>query len=85
MNNGAEIDYGFGWRLDSYRGHDRMAHSGSWIGFRTYISRFVPEQLTVVVLSNVSNFEAGAYVDRVADIYLPICRKAGPKGGIEPL
>ena len=71
LNNGDEFDYGFGWRLDSYRGHDRIAHSGSWVGFRTGIARFVDQQLTIVVLSNLSDFEPGLYIDRVADIYLP--------------
>ena len=71
LNNGDEIDYGFGWRLDGYRDHPRIAHGGSWVGFRTHIARFVDEQLSIVVLSNLSDFEPGLYLDRVADIYLP--------------
>ena len=71
LNSGDETKYGFGWRLDDYRGHPRIAHGGSWVGFRTHIARFTSQQLTIVVLSNLSDFEPGLYLDRVADIYLP--------------
>ena len=52
LNSGEEIDYGFGWRLDSYQGHERIAHGGSWVGFRTAISRYPDLSLTIVILSN---------------------------------
>ncbi len=71
LNNGDEIDYGFGWRLDQHRGHRRIAHGGSWVGFRTSIARYPDEKLAVVVLTNRTDGNPGAYVDRISDIYLP--------------
>lgn len=71
LNNGDEIDYGFGWRLDRYRGHRRIAHGGSWVGFRTNIARYPDEKLTIVVLTNRTDGNPGRYVDRITDIYLP--------------
>ena len=71
LNNGDEIDYGFGWRLDQYRDHRRIAHGGSWVGFRTNIARYPDDKLTVVVLTNRTDGEPGRYVDRITDIYLP--------------
>lgn len=71
LSNGNEIDYGFGWRLDQYRGHRRIAHSGSWVGFRTHIARYPDERLTIVVLTNRSDGNPGWYIDRITDIYLP--------------
>ena len=70
LNNGKEIDYGFGWRLDSYRGHDRIAHGGSWVGFNTAISRYPDLKLTVVILSNREDYDPVAVSDQVTDIYL---------------
>jgi CubicO group peptidase (beta-lactamase class C family) len=46
LNDGKIIDYGFGWRLDQYRGHTRTAHGGSWVGFRTGIARYPEETRT---------------------------------------
>ena len=71
LNDGDEIDYGFGWRLDQRHGHRRIAHSGSWVGFRTSIARYPDEKLTIVVLTNRTDGEPGTYVDRITDIYLP--------------
>lgn len=71
LNDAREIDYGFGWRLDLYRGHARIAHGGSWVGFRTGIARFPDENLTIVVLTNRSDGNPGGYIDRIADIYMP--------------
>lgn len=75
LNDGEEIDYGFGWRLDSYKGHDRIAHSGSWVGFRTAISRYPELGLTIVVLSNRAEYDPSAASDKIADIYLALCTK----------
>ena len=71
LNNGDEIDYGFGWRLDQHRGHRRIAHGGSWVGFRTSIARYPEQKLAIVVLTNRTDGNPGSYVDKIADIYLP--------------
>jgi len=71
LNNGEEIDYGFGWRIDQHRGHQRVAHGGSWVGFRTGIARYRDEKLAVVVLMNRADGTPGDYIDRITDIYLP--------------
>lgn len=70
LNSGEAIDYGFGWRLDSYRGYDRMAHGGSWVGFRTAITRYSTAGLTIIILSNRAEYDPVAASDRVSDIYL---------------
>ena len=72
LNNGDEIDYGFGWRLDQHCGHRRIAHGGSWVGFRTGIARFPDERLTIVVLSNRTDGNPDSYIEKITDIYLPV-------------
>jgi CubicO group peptidase (beta-lactamase class C family) len=62
--------YGFGWFLDPYRGHPRMWHSGSSIGFRTVIERFTDSNLTIIILSNRGDLDTSALALRAADLYL---------------
>ena len=71
LNNGDEIDHGFGWRLDQYRGHRRMAHGGAWVGFRTAIARYPDEKLAIVVLTNRTDGNPGGYIEQISNIYLP--------------
>ena len=63
-------DYGFGWRIDEYRGHLRMHHSGSTVGFRNFIQRFPDDRLTVIVLSNRRDPEVDPLAEKVADLFL---------------
>jgi CubicO group peptidase (beta-lactamase class C family) len=70
LNSGEEIDYGFGWRLDNYKGHERIAHGGSWVGFNTAVSRYPDIGLTIVILSNRAEYDPVAISDLVTDIYL---------------
>lgn len=70
LNDGRKIDYGFGWRMDEYRHSRRIEHGGAWVGFRSHIARHPDIGLTIVILSNRSDFEPSTYVDRIADIYL---------------
>jgi CubicO group peptidase (beta-lactamase class C family) len=62
--------YGFGWFLDSYRGHARTWHTGSSIGFRTVIERFTENNLTIIVLSNRGDLDTPALALKAADLYL---------------
>jgi CubicO group peptidase (beta-lactamase class C family) len=63
-------EYGFGWFLDSYKGHSRMWHYGETVGFRTAIQRFGKDGLTVVVLSNRADADAIGLSLKVADLFL---------------
>ncbi|HET6200725.1 MAG TPA: serine hydrolase domain-containing protein [Candidatus Acidoferrales bacterium] len=63
------LAYGFGWFLDPYRGHARMWHYGSSIGFHTIIQRFPADNLTIIILSNRSDLDLSALSLKVADLY----------------
>jgi CubicO group peptidase (beta-lactamase class C family) len=62
--------YGYGWSIEEKKGHKVIGHGGSWQGFKTHISRYVDDKLTVVVLINQADAEPGPITDRVAEIYL---------------
>jgi CubicO group peptidase (beta-lactamase class C family) len=69
LNDGTKTDYGFGWRMSQYRSSRRICMAALG-GFRSHIARHPGIGLTVVILSNRSDFDSGAYVDRITDIYM---------------
>jgi len=71
LKSGELTGYGFGWRIDEYHGMRRVHHGGSWVGFRSHITRYPDEQLSIVILANRSDFEPPGYVDKITDIYAP--------------
>jgi len=71
LHPGKPVAYGFGWFLDPYRGHPRMWHTGSTIGFRTVIERFTREDLTVVILCNRTDLEPDNLALKVYDALNP--------------
>lgn len=71
LNNGQYTGYGFGWRTGALRGHAVAAHTGSWVGFRTAITRFVDAGLTIVVLTNRSDGWPSREITSISEIYLP--------------
>jgi len=67
---GKPVSYGFGWFLDPYKGHKRMSHDGSTVGFVTTIQRFPDDQLTIIVLANRVDGDPEALALKIADLYL---------------
>jgi len=55
LNDGSVGDYGFGWSISEVDGNKIVEHSGSWIGFRTYILRDITNSHCVIVLTNLGN------------------------------
>jgi len=62
--------YGFGWFVESRHGHRMVEHEGQWQGFETQISRYLDDELTVVVLTNLGSADPHRIADKVAAIYL---------------
>ena len=71
LNNGQTHLYGFGWDLTPIAGHKRINHGGSLPGFRAYGARFVDDKVTVIVLTNGDNANAGGLATGVANFYIP--------------
>ena len=71
LNNGSTYPYGFGWTVDTLRGHKVVQHGGSLPGFRASFFRFVDDKLSVVVLTNTDNANAESLAVGIADQYLP--------------
>lgn len=71
LGNGATHAYGFGWDLEAVNGHRRVWHNGAWQGFRSVISRFVDDRLTVIVLANSSSAPVEKIGSLIARHYIP--------------
>ncbi|MFZ5910309.1 MAG: serine hydrolase domain-containing protein [Chloroflexota bacterium] len=54
LNNGREYPYGFARQVGTYLGQPYKAHSGGWLGFRSYYIRFPEKHLSVVLFLNFS-------------------------------
>jgi CubicO group peptidase (beta-lactamase class C family) len=70
LNNGTATRYGFGWFVDEVLGLEALVHGGSWLGFRTYVLRFPDQRFTVVVLSNLAEFQPDAIATGISKIFL---------------
>ena len=72
FNNGKPYPYGFGWNVTEFRGHKLVSHGGQTAGFAANISRYVGDNLTVIVLTNLGDQGLGGVIARgIAKIYLP--------------
>lgn len=70
LNNGKNTGYGLGWSVETRDGHSLVDHEGSWAGTSTYILHYLDSGLTVIVLSNNEDFNAGTVGAQVADVVL---------------
>ncbi len=51
--NGREVPYGFGFRINT-KGQKRIYHHGKWNGFSTGLTRYLEDDLVVIVLEHTS-------------------------------
>jgi CubicO group peptidase (beta-lactamase class C family) len=78
LRSGRTYPYGFGWFLDESGGKPWYHHSGSWQGFETYISRYLGDQVTIIVLTNLGDARPARFVDGIAAIIDPKLAKLEP-------
>ncbi|WP_332367721.1 amidohydrolase family protein [Spirosoma telluris] len=53
LNDATTYPYGFGWMVED--SGKILMHTGSWVGFRTLIVRYVNKKQTLIVLTNGGN------------------------------
>ena len=71
LNDGSTKAYGFGWEVGKAAQHRLVHHAGTMWGFRSDISRYVDDQLTLVVLTNAFQALPEKVSARVAAFYIP--------------
>jgi len=71
LTSGKTYPYGFGWFLDERAGTPLQEHGGSWQGFKTQFSRFIGDDLSIVVLANLAEARPSRIADGIAAIVNP--------------
>lgn len=66
--------YGFGWFVDTVRGHRRLHHDGGLPGFVAEYQRFPDDGISVVIMANIGNRDLGDMAIDVAAHYVPTLR-----------
>jgi hypothetical protein len=75
LSNGTSIDYGYGIYVDEKFEKKRIQHAGVVGGYRTFLSIYPEEELSIVVLTNFSNAPFGEKADDIAGILFSKTRK----------
>jgi hypothetical protein len=71
LHDGATAPYGFGWHVDTFRGHRRIRHGGGLPGFLSEYARFEDDRVTIIALTNGDDIDLPSLVGGLAVLYLP--------------
>lgn len=71
LTSGRRYPYGFGWSVDRRFGQEVRQHSGSWQGFKSYIARYLGDDLTIIVLANLAQADPGLFARGIARLINP--------------
>ncbi len=74
------FSYGYGWRIFEAPGKKVIYHTGWWHGFRHIYLRDIQDDITVVLLTNLSNGSLLKLDDLFNAVGMPIVRKSAYKG-----
>jgi CubicO group peptidase (beta-lactamase class C family) len=70
LNNGRNVDYGFGLGLADYHGSPMLTHGGAWAGYRSDVIWLPNQHFAVAILANTSGMEPHGLALKIADLYV---------------
>ena len=79
LSKGGDAEYGFGWSIGKVNGHRLIGHGGGIPGFSTQLSRYVDDNLTVILLTNSDSGNAGALARGIAGRLVPALAEEAAK------
>jgi CubicO group peptidase (beta-lactamase class C family) len=71
LTDGTTYPYGYGWYVSKAPGQEIHEHGGAWQGFKTYIRRYLGDDVTVIVLANLGDADPARFTDHVAAAWRP--------------
>ena len=66
--DGSGGEYGLGWQLDEFEGQRVVGHTGGINGFHVYLGRYLDDQVTIILLSNIETEDIDAIVAGLEEI-----------------
>jgi hypothetical protein len=70
LNDGRQIAYAAGLRVEPFSGVPSVTHTGSTSGYRAFLGRYPEQRLSVAMLCNASNVPTSGSGQRIARVYL---------------
>ena len=70
LNNGTTFGGALGQFVGDYKGLKEIEHSGADAGYRAFLTRFPDEDFSVIILSNLGDFDPVGMAHKVVDLYL---------------
>lgn len=81
LSSGHEVNYARGLIVSDYRGYREVAHPGATAGYTAWLGRYPQTGLSIAVLCNAANIDAGSLAHETANLLLPpISSRAAPNG-----
>ena len=90
LNNGADVEYGFGIRVSKwsrYRGMTVLSHRGDWAGYHSFMMSIPEERFALALFSTAADLEPLGLAVQVVDLYLgnSLGQEATPESQKSPL
>jgi hypothetical protein len=70
LSNGRQIGYAGGLVIGPYRSVPEVSHGGATAGYRAFLARYPKQGLSIALLCNITNVDAGSLARRTADVFL---------------
>jgi CubicO group peptidase (beta-lactamase class C family) len=70
LNNGDKVHYGYGLGHGEEFGLKTISHTGGWAGYRTIITNYPDQNISIIILSNADDFNMNDYEEKVAGYFL---------------
>jgi CubicO group peptidase (beta-lactamase class C family) len=85
LSNGRKLDYARGLFLDANRGGKVIWHTGSADGYKSMLSRYPEQGLSIAILCNSGDdTDRAAFARRIFDLYVPGTRAAEAESSAAP-
>src|SRR5690606_41361559 len=79
------LNYGYGWRTSENARHKAVYHTGWWHGFRNIYLRQIDEDITIHMLTKLTN----SSLPRLDELYklagMPVVRRSAYYGNGQPV
>jgi CubicO group peptidase (beta-lactamase class C family) len=70
LKDGSKTGYGCGWFLNNRRGLKETWHTGGTVGYISRFSRFIDEDVAIIMLTNYEGIKRDDVFGKIVDIYL---------------